>query len=324
MKVQHDCIVCGNLVADIIGRPINSLVPKHNTGHTRVDQVRLFTGGFGCNVSIALTKLGVSTGVIGRVGNDEWKELICQALSNHGVDTGGLIIDPEEQTPATIVCVDSTGERTFYHTIGAHKNLCAEDLWAHRVAIEKSRVVALGYYGFFGLLEPILPDLLRKLKTETRAKILLDTCGSVGPTLDDLGRSLPFIDFLIPSLHEAIVLTGRKMPEEIVRLLRDRGATGVLGVKLGGDGCLLDDGKNSIRVPALAVKEVVDTTGAGDSFLAGIMTAYLHGMDLEQMARFASAAGGCCVQALGASTGIRSFEETLELANRLRSKTHAG
>jgi sugar/nucleoside kinase (ribokinase family) len=99
----------------------------------------------------------------------------------------------------------------------------------------------------------------------------------------------------------------------MVRAFRDHGAAGVVGVKLGGEGCVLDDGRNSVHVPAFPVQRVVDTTGAGDSFLAGIIAAHLHGMDLERMARFANAVGSCCVQALGASTGIRSFEETIQL-----------
>jgi 2-dehydro-3-deoxygluconokinase len=71
-------------------------------------------------------------------------------------------------------------------------------------------------------------------------------------------------------------------------------------------------------MPALPVERVVDTTGAGDSFVAGIITAHLHGMNLEQMARFANAVGSCCVQALGASTGIRSFAETMKLVETMK------
>lgn len=308
-----DCIVCGNLVADIIGRPVDALVPKHNTGHTRLEQIRLFTGGFANNVSVDLAKLGVRTGVIGRVGDDEWREVIARTLGRHGVETSELITDPAEQTSATIVCVDSTGERSFYHTIGAQKNLSARDVLDRAPYLRRAKVFALGYYGLLPAMEKDWPTMLKRLRTEYSLKILVDTCGSVKPTLPDLARSLPFVDFFIPSYHEAKILTGRTEPEDMVKAFRECGSPGILGIKLGGDGCLLDDGSRRVRVPAFPVERVVDTTGAGDSFLAGIITACLHGMNLEQMARFANAVGSCCVQALGASSGIRSFQETMRI-----------
>jgi len=310
---QLDCVVCGNLVADIIGRPVDALVPKHNAGHTRLEEVRLFTGGFGSNVSVALAKLGGRAGVLGRLGNDEWRDVIMHRLRRHGVDTAELITDASEQTSATIVCVDSTGERTFYHALGAQKNLSTMDVLNRLPYLRRARVFALGYYGILPAMEKDLPAMLKRLKNEASLTTILDTCGSVQPTLPDLARSLPYVDFFIPNHHEARVLTGLTDPIEVIKVFRDNGARGVVGVKLGGEGCLLDDGSRSVRAPAFPVERVVDTTGAGDSFLAGIITAHLHGFDLEQMARFANAVGSCCVQALGASTGIRSFEQTMVL-----------
>lgn len=313
MGTQLDCIVTGNMVADIIGRPIGTLVAKHHAGHTKVDQIGLFTGGFACNTSSALVRLGVRVGVIGRVGNDEWKDALVRSLVDRGVDTRGVVTDPSGQTPATIVCVDPSGERTFYHTAGVYQNLGSEDLFQQSETLRSCRIVALGYYGIRCKLIDNLPEVLRRLRRETSAKILLETCSSVGPTLDELARSLPWLDYFVPSQHEATTLTGRQDPAEIVRVFRERGATGIVGVKLGADGCLLDDGSRCIRAPSIPAKTVVDTTGAGDSFIAGIIAAQIHGMDLEQTARFANAVGSCCVQALGASTGIRSFEETLAM-----------
>lgn len=313
MDSTIDCIVAGNLVADIIGRPIDALVPKHNQGHTKLENIRLFTGGFACNASMALARLGVRTGVIGRVGNDEWMEVICRTLEAGGIDRTKLIVDQSAQTSSTIVCVDSTGERSFYHAIGAHRNFCVKDVLTRRKYIGQSKLFAFGYYGILPSMDRKLPAMFRRLKSECGVKILLDSCGSVGPTLNVLTRSLPFVDFFIPSLHEAITLTGQSDPIDIIKTFRDRGARHVVGVKLGDGGCLLDDGKDRVRAPAFPVERVVDTTGAGDSFLAGIITASLHGMNLEQMARFANAVGSCCVQSLGASTGIRSFEETMKL-----------
>ena len=313
MEQRFDCIVCGNLVADVIGRPLDVLTPRYNVGHTKLEQIRLFTGGFACNVPLALAKLGLKAGVIGRLGDDEWKDLIVGRLRANAVDVNELITDPQKQTSTTIVCVDSNGERTFYHAIGAHQNLSANDVLERLGYIQRAGIFALGYYGILPAMENDLPGMLKRLKGETSAKVLLDTCGSVGPTLPALARSLPYVDFFIPSFHEAVQLTRRHDPDEMVKIFRDCGAPFIVGVKLGGDGCLLDDGKGRVRAPAFRAPKVIDTTGAGDSFLAGIIAAYLRGLDLKQTARFANAVGNCCVQALGATTGIRSFEETMKM-----------
>lgn len=313
MAPPLECIVCGNMVADIIGRPIDALVPRHGVGHRDVDQIQFFTGGFACNVGIDLAKLGVRTGIIGRVGNDGWRDMMVNILQQYSIDLTGLIVDSTAQTPATIVCVDSTGERSFYHTVGAQQNFTSDDVVSRTEYIGQAKLFAFGYYGLVPSIDEALPHVFKTLKSKCNVKILLDSCTSVGPTLPLLSRSLPFVDIFVPSYIEARSLTGRTDPAEMVKVFREHGAAGIVGVKLGGDGCIVDDGNKQIRVPAIPVEKVVDTTGAGDSFLAGMITAFLRGMELEPMARFANAVGGCCVQSLGASTGIRSFEETMKL-----------
>ena len=94
------------------------------------------------------------------------------------------------------------------------------------------------------------------------------------------------------------------------------GAPGVLGVKLGAEGALLSltDGEfidiNKVDPPG----ELVDTTGAGDCFYAGLLAGLLRGMTVDQAGRLGAATGACCVTAVGASAGLRSYDETLRLA----------
>jgi sugar/nucleoside kinase (ribokinase family) len=85
---------------------------------------------------------------------------------------------------------------------------------------------------------------------------------------------------------------------------------GLVGIKLDADGCYLDDGKQALSVPAAKV-EVVDTTGAGDTWFGGLLAALHRGMPLERAGRFANRVAADCCTAIGASAGIRTFEETL-------------
>jgi ribokinase len=76
------------------------------------------------------------------------------------------------------------------------------------------------------------------------------------------------------------------------------------------EGCYLDDGRHSVLVPAAKVK-VMDTTGAGDTWFGALIAALRHNMTLEQAGRFANRAAADCCSELGASAGVKSFQETL-------------
>lgn len=121
---------------------------------------------------------------------------------------------------------------------------------------------------------------------------------------------LPYTDYFLPSYEEARMLAGgRDDPAEIAMFLQDAGAK-VVGLKMGERGSYLRaaDG-TEVRVPILPVT-AVDGTGAGDAYVAGFLAGLLRGWSLEECARFANAVGACCVTAMGATTGLRSFAET--------------
>jgi sugar/nucleoside kinase (ribokinase family) len=96
----------------------------------------------------------------------------------------------------------------------------------------------------------------------------------------------------------------------MVAALRRHMKQGLIGIKLDAEGCYLDDGRQAVRVPAAKVS-VVDTTGAGDTWFGGLLTGLIKGMPLEQAGRFANRVAADCCTALGASAGVRSFEDTV-------------
>ena len=102
-------------------------------------------------------------------------------------------------------------------------------------------------------------DVLRSLPVIRRARIF--AFGYLG--------LLKEVDYFIPSHDEAMVLSGERRPEAIVRQFRRWGAQGVVGVKLGAEGCFISTPDRETYVRAVKVRRVVDATGAGDAFVAG-------------------------------------------------------
>jgi len=207
-----------------------------------------------------------------------------------------------------VVLVSPEGERSFIHTLGANALLAPDHVDFDLVG--RAQILHIGSVGLLPSLdgEP-MAEVLRRAR-ELGATTSLDT------VWDPLGRwakvvepCLPHVDLFLPALHEARAITGLEEPEENARFFLDRGAR-IVAVKMGDRGCLVTDGDTWLTVPAYSV-DVVDTTGAGDAFVAGFLMGWLRNWTLERIARFANAVGAMCVTSVGATSGVRSAEETL-------------
>jgi sugar/nucleoside kinase (ribokinase family) len=176
-----------------------------------------------------------------------------------------------------------------------------------------SRMALVGYYSMMPM-EGDLPEVFAAMH-EVGCKTGLDAAGD-GGGMKPLDRILPHVDVYVPSYSEAVHQTGEKEPERIVERFRDCGAPGMLGVKLGSKGALLSPKAGEfVRVePVKPPGAVVDTTGAGDSFLGGLLTGMLRGMSVGDSGRLGAAAGACCVTGRGGTAGLRGFEATMQLA----------
>ena len=308
----------GILVADVVGKPIDSLPGRGRLA--LVDRMELHSGGCAANTGIALAKLGVDTAIIGKVGDDGFGDFLVQRFEKNGMDAGGLVRDPDTATSATMVLVHGDGERSFLHYLGANATLRLEDIDFERVRNSKVLHIA------GALVMPALDgeptaELLRQAKAAGVITAFDTVWDATGHWMEKVAPCLPYVDYLLPSYEEARMLAGGlEAPEEIAQFLLDAGAK-VVGLKLGERGAYVAsaDG-SSFRTPIFPV-EAIDALGAGDSFVAGFLAGVVRDWDLSQCARFATAVGASCVMALGATTGIKSFEETLAFMDRFEHET---
>jgi sugar/nucleoside kinase (ribokinase family) len=210
--------------------------------------------------------------------------------------------------------IDAAGERSFVHYAGAPRLLDRAALLGQLDLFARSRAMLIGYYPLMTMLQNELPEVLSAIRA-TGCLTALDASGD-GGTMEPLARILPQLDFYVPSAAEAAHQTGEAKPQAMIDVFRAAGATGFVGIKLGGRGALVSPRPDElIEVAAVPPPgPVVDTTGAGDCFYGGLLAGLLRGLAPGDAARLAAAAGACCVTGLGATTAIRNYEETARLA----------
>jgi sugar/nucleoside kinase (ribokinase family) len=297
----------GILVADVIAKPVVGLPERGKLG--LVDEMSLHSGGCAMNTGNALGKLGVKTAVLGKVGDDGFGDFLVKRLAAHGVNIDGVVKDTAVNTSATMVMLSPDGERTFIHYIGANAVYGCGDV--RYDIIQKSKILHLaGYYLMPSLDGEPSAEVLKKAKA-MGVTTSLDTCwDSKGRWLSLLEGCLPHLDYFLPSIEEAKMITSKENPRDIAAFLIDKGV-GTVALKMGEKGCFVKTGDTEITVPPFRI-DPVDATGAGDSFIAGFLAGVVRGFDLEQTALLANGVGACCVRGMGASSGILSWDETLE------------
>lgn len=303
-----DVTCVGLLTADVVGKPIDALPGR---GHLAfVERMELHTGGCAANTGMGLAKLGVQTAIIGKVGRDGFGDFIVQRCADSGIDVSRMVRDERTATSATMVLVHSDGERSFLHYTGANATFTAEDVDFEIVKASKVLHVA-GSQVLPALDGAPMAGLLQRAQDCGIITALDTVWDPVGRWMEVTGPCLPFVDYFLPSYEEARMLAnGLEAPEDVAQFLLDAGAK-VVALKLGRKGCYVRSAAGEeFRLPAFTVN-AIDALGAGDAFVAGFLAGVVRDWNLEQCARFATAVGACCVTALGATTGIRSFEATL-------------
>lgn len=304
---MFDVACVGILVADVVSKPVDKIPDRGKLG--LIDRIELYTGGCAVNSGIDMARLGLNVTVIGKIGNDGFGSFISNALVKEKVDISGLVVGENSSTSASVVLSDSGGERTFLHCTGANAEFIDTDV--DFSIIEKSKIVFIAGTMLMPAFDGEAAARVLKRSKEMGKYTVLDTAwDSKGRWMDLLRPCMQYIDLFIPSYEEAVCLSGKKDPEEIADVFISMGIR-LAVIKLGKDGCFIKsaDGEK-FSIPTYSDIKPVDTTGAGDSFVAGFLTGLTKGWSLYECGKFANAVGTHCVMAVGASTGIKSLDET--------------
>jgi sugar/nucleoside kinase (ribokinase family) len=320
MEKSLDCVVVGSCVVDVLARPVSLTTPIGAGKLIESDPLVLTTGGIVSNSGTAMARLGMRVAAFTYVGDDEWAEVIRLRYAAEGIDTSALVTYPGGATSTTAVLIDASGERSFVHCVGAPRMLDKAAILSKLELFAKSRSTLFGYYPLMTRLQNDLPEVFAAIR-ETGCLTAIDAAGD-GGTMEPLASILPHLDLYVPSEHEAIHQTGQSDPRKMIATYREAGAKGFLGIKLGMRGALLSPQPGEFLDIAVvpAPSPVVDTTGAGDCFLGGLLTGILRGLPPAAAGRLAAATGACCVTGLGGSSAVCGYDETARLAGLRESR----
>ncbi len=304
----YDVLCLGIMVADVVARPVKGL-PKKGTLET-VERIELHTGGCAVNTGISLARLGVRVGLMGKAGQDGFGDYIINVLQRNGVDAGGVVRDPVNNTSGTMVMVDQDGERSFIHYVGANGAIREEDIDFDRV--RRARILHVAGHNLMpGFDGEVCARVLQRARAAGVTTSLDTAWDFSGRWLALIEPCLHQVDIFVPSFEEAKEIAGREEPDDVADFFLNYGIKTV-ALKMGSQGCYVKTRQEAFALPIFPV-QAVDATGAGDAFAGGFLAGVVMGWDLKQTARLGNAVGALCVTAMGATTGVRSVPETIEL-----------
>lgn len=287
-------------------------------------------GGAPANVAVAVAKLGGHTAFIGKAGKDMHGEFLKSVLEKENVETEGMLLDEKYFTTLAFVNIDENGERTFSFARKPGADTQIREKEIQEDILSECRIF---HFGSLSLTDDPAEDATLK------AIILAKKGGAVisydpnyrQPLWENEEKAIGvmksvirYADVMKVSDEESLLLTGAANYEEAIEKLLKMGPK-LVALTLGGDGVLIGTREGKRKIPAFKV-HAVDTTGAGDSFWGGFLSAYLSKekkieeltwKEIEECALMGNAAAALCVQKRG---GIPAIPKKCEIEAKMKEK----
>lgn len=309
---MNKIVVVGSLNMDLVVQ-----VPKiPKPGETVLGKdFATYPGGKGANQAVAAARLGSSVTMVGRVGRDAYGEALINNLANEGVNIDCISRDEKQATGIAMISVDSKGQNSIAVASGANFTLTKDLI---RKAWEQIGDVDI-------LIMPL----------ETPADIVLEAAKyakgrdvqvvlNPAPARILEKELLPLVDVLVPNEHEIFQISTKlslegKEVETIAREMINQGVASVV-TTLGGEGVsIVDHDLEEVSLSPYPV-DVIDTTAAGDAFVAALAVSLSEGRTLVDSCHFANAVGALTVTKKGAQPSLPTRIEVTNFLVRQEAK----
>ena len=301
-------ILCvGQAYCDIALAPVPNRILGIN--HAVIEPPRPAAGGDGLNVATVLAKLGEESYIAGYTGTDENGKIIRRLAESAGVRLDYLKYSDQYTTAVSYILIMEDGERHFLVDPSIEQILRPEDVTDEM--IQEADVVYLGS----ALIIPHLEDEgiynIFKRAHQYGKLTAMDASASRPSEMKNrmylLDKTLGETDIFIPSTEEVQLLTGETDIMKMMECFANYPLK-VFGIKMGESGCILTDFRKIWKAGCFHVFPVVDTTGAGDSFMGGFLCEYLKTRNIPQTALFASGVSAHTISALGATSAVPDYD----------------
>ena len=265
-------------------------------------KTHLATGGSAANTILGLSCLGASTGFIGKIGKDEYGNFFRENLEKNGIEDKLLLSDLPSGVASTFITPD--GERTFGTYLGAAATLTADEL-------SPDMFKGYSYLYIEGYMVQDHDMILRaiQLGKEAGLQICLDLASyNIVEAYKEFFTLLinKYVDIVFANEDEAKAFTGDG-PLAALDVLGKQCSIAV--VKVGSEGSYIRKGTIDVKVDAIKVKNVVDTTGAGDYYAAGFLYGLTCGYSLDKCAKIGSILSGNVIQVIGTTISKKRWDE---------------
>jgi sugar/nucleoside kinase (ribokinase family) len=301
--------VAGTLVADLVVGPVGEWPSPGKSAD--LDYIEIVPGGAVANTGMALARLGVPVSACAAVGKDNLGAIVNDFVGSWATRNRVRVI-PSKRTTASIVAISKDRDRSFLTAAGAcdQFQFTAEEV--EREVRSGSRALHIGY----AMLLPGLDG--ESLKNVMRAAGRLGVLTSLDVTYydnrpwADLLKLMPEIDVFCPSLSEARLITGESDPATAARALVQAGVRNFVAITNGEHGVLVEVvGEGQEFIPARPV-HAINTTGAGDAFIAGVLAAWYRGLPWRSAARIGSLVASLAVTSRHRYDNLQTLERLLE------------
>jgi ribokinase len=312
-------LVVGSFVTDLMFK----VKRRPGPGETMLaEDFGMFLGGKGFNQAVAARRLGADVCIVGRVGSDPFGDMFIAKLEQEGICLSGVTRDAEAGTAIATPVVDEKGQNSIIAAPRANMCVTPEDVLAAEEQVAFADILMLQFE-----IPLAASRRAAEIARDHKTLVMLDPAPvrhgehsvtrSLDPSIPSSALDHFSIDYLVPNEVEAHMLTGRMTPEEAAAILLPETRRGVV-ISLEEEGALAVNRAALSRFPAHKVA-VVDTTGAGDAFRAGLAVRIAEGASLEDAVRFANACGALACTVMGAEPSMpRRQAVELLLGNRER------
>lgn len=267
-------------------------------------------GGSAANTICALARLGMPVALLGKMGLDAEADAYKEAFTALGGSADRFKYTDERLTGRCLSLITPDGERTMRTDLGAAMLIGIDDVTA--ADFEDCGHVHIEGYGLYN--PEFVTHVLKTAKscgcTTSIDLGSFEVVRGVRALLPDLLRQ--YVDIVFANEEEARAFCDEEDPECALEALT--GCCKVAAVKLGAKGAWIQSGTDRVRVEAVPVAQVVDTTGAGDCWAAGLLFGHLTGLPLDESGRLASLIGAETVCCLGASPNEEAWRRIRDAA----------